>query len=131
MEIFSFDFDGTLCCLDLDNNSLLIQNKEMCNLLKKLKKQGKKVIITSFRDPVKECAIYQKTALNPRILIKDFLEKFNLVVDGIYLTNHTSKLPFLINNNVDVHYDDDVSVISELAFSNIKGILVTPKIIKK
>lgn len=131
MEIFSFDFDGTLCCFDQKNNSLMIKNDEMCNLLKKLKKQGKKVIITSFRDPIKENHIYQKTALNPRFLIQDFLEKFNINVDSVVLTNHTSKLPFLINNFVDVHYDDDVAVIAELIFSNIKGILVTPKIIKK
>ena len=131
MEIFSFDFDGTLCCFDQDHKSLMIQNEEMCRLLKKLKKNKKRVIITSFRDPVKECPIYQKTAENPRILINDFLKKYQISVDGIYLTNHTSKLPFLINNKVDVHYDDDVSVISELVFTQIKGILVTPKIIKK
>ena len=131
MEIFSFDFDGTLCCLDEDNNSLMLQNKEMCDLLRSTQKKGHKVIITSFRDPIKECPIYQKTAEKPRILINDFLKKYKIKVDDIVLTNHTSKLPHLIYHNVKYHYDDDVSVISDLAFSHIQGILITPKIIKK
>lgn len=131
MEIFSFDFDGTLCCLDEDNNSLMIKNDKICDTLKKIKKKSNKVIITSFRDPVKEDPVYQKTAVKPRFLIKDFLKKYKIDVDDIILTNHTSKLPFLMNNQVNVHYDDDVGVISELVFSNIKGILVTPIIIKK
>ncbi len=131
MQIFSFDFDGTLCCLDEDGNSLFVKNDKMCNRLNKFKKNGNKVIITSFRDPFKENHIYQKTAIKPRFLIEDFLKKYKISVDGIFLTNHTSKLPFLINNQVDCHYDDEIEVISELVFSNIKGILVTPIVIKK
>lgn len=131
MEVFSFDFDGTLCCLDEDNNSLMIKNDKMCSILKKVKKKSNKVIITSFRDPIKENVTYQKTAINPRFLIKDFLKKYKIFIDDIILTNHTSKLPFLINEQVNFHYDDDVEVISELVSSSIKGILVTPIIIKK
>ena len=53
----------------------------------------------------------------------------NIVIEECQTSYPTFTVDF--KKNVKYHYDDDVSVISDLAFSHIQGILVTPKIIKK
>mgnify|MGYP006167605781 CR=1 FL=1 len=43
MGIVSFDFDGTLCCVDQDGNSLLRANPRSLTLFKKHKNKQDKI----------------------------------------------------------------------------------------
>lgn len=124
--IVSFDFDGTLCWVNKINVSIFRRNIKIFNILKKHIKNKDEVIIVTFRDPENETE--EKKEKEKRVLIKDYIEKYSLNIEKIIFTNHKAKLPYLIKNNVDIHYDDDNETIETLKNTSIKGILVKKKI---
>lgn len=124
--IISFDFDGTLCWVNRKEVSLIRRNLKIYNILKKYYKENHKIIIVTFRNPKNENK-NMKIKEN-RVLIKDFLKKYDIKVKKIIFTNHNPKKNFLIKEKVDIHYDDCVETIKSLENTNIKGILVKKKI---
>lgn len=124
--IISFDFDGTLCWLNKENISILRRNIKIFNCLKKYLKNKDEVIIVTFRNQDNENE-ESKTKEN-RVLICDYIRKYNLNIKKIIFTNHKPKKEYLLENNVDIHYDDCIFTIKSLESTNIKGILVKNKI---
>ena len=128
MAIVSFDFDGTLCCVDQHNNSLMRPNPRAINFFKKHKKLNDNIYIVSYRNPSHETLDY-KIKHPERILIKDFLKEHDLSVDEIIFTNHESKLQYLINIQSTLHYDDCFKVLQELEDKNIECVYINPIVI--
>lgn len=124
--IVSFDFDGTLCWVNKKNVSIFRRNIKIFNILKKHLENKDELIIVTFRDPKNETE--EKKEKENRVLINDYINKYNLNIKKIIFTNHMPKLPYLIENNVDIHYDDDDQTIETLKNTSIKGILVKKKI---
>jgi hypothetical protein len=128
MGIVSFDFDGTLCCIDQDGNSLLRANPRSLTLFNKHKNKKDKIYIITYRNPENETVEYKSK--NPsRILIQEFLDEHGLSVDGILFTNHTSKLPYITSVNASKHYDDCYKVLQELENTKIELIYITPIVV--
>lgn len=128
MGVVSFDFDGTLCCVDQHNNSLMRPNPRALKLFEKHKKAEDKIYIVTYRNPDHETKEY-KDAHPERVLISDFLRTHELEVDGIIFTNHEPKLEYLININSKLHYDDCFKVLQELENINIECVYISPIII--
>ena len=124
--IISFDFDGTLCWVNKNNISIFRRNIKIFNLLIKHLKNKDKVIIVTFRDPKNETE--EKKEKENRILINDYIKKYNLNIKEIIFTNHKPKKKYLLEKNVDIHYDDDIETIKSLKNTKIKGFLVKKKI---
>lgn len=124
--IISFDFDGTLCWVDKNNISIFRRNINMFNQLIKHLKNKNEVIIVTFRNPANENE--ERKIETKRVLISDYLKKYNLNINKIIFTNHNPKKQYLLDNNVDVHYDDCIETINSLKKTKIKGILVRRKI---
>lgn len=124
--IISFDFDGTLCWVDKNNISIFRRNINMFNQLIKHLKNKNEVIIVTFRNPANENE--EQKIETKRVLISDYLKKYNLNINKIIFTNHNPKKQYLLDNNVDVHYDDCIETINSLKKTKIKGILVRRKI---
>jgi acid phosphatase class B len=124
--IISFDFDGTLCWLNKENISILRRNIEIFNCLKKHLRNKDEVIIVTFRNQNNE--IEELKTKESRVLICDYIRKYNLNIKKIIFTNHKPKKKYLLENNVDIHYDDCIFTIKSLESTNIKGILVKNKI---
>jgi len=124
--IVSFDFDGTLCWVNKKNVSIFRRNIKIFNILKNILENKDELIIVTFRDPKNETE--EKKEKENRVLINDYINKYNLNIKKIIFTNHMPKLPYLIENNVDIHYDDDDQTIETLKNTSIKGILVKKKI---
>ena len=74
MGIVSFDFDGTLCCIDQDGNSLLRANPRSLTLFNKHKNKKDKIYIITYRNPENETVEYKSKNPN-RILIQEFLDE--------------------------------------------------------
>ena len=124
--IISFDFDGTLCWVDKNNISIFRRNINVFNQLIKHLKNKNEVIIVTFRNPANENE--EQKIETKRVLISDYLKKYNLNINKIIFTNHNPKKQYLLDNNVDVHYDDCIETINSLKKTKIKGILVRRKI---
>lgn len=124
--IISFDFDGTLCWVNKSNVSIFRRNIKIFNLLKKHIKNKDKIIITTFRNIKNENNENKKN--NKRVLINDYLKKYDIKVNKIIFTDHKPKKPYLLKNKVSVHYDDCSDTIESLKGTKIKGILVDKKI---
>lgn len=124
--IISFDFDGTLCWVNKNNVSIFRRNIKIFNLLKKHIKNKDEIIITTFRNIKNENNENKKN--NKRVLINDYLEKYDIKVSKIIFTDHNPKKPYLIKNKVNIHYDDCLNTIESLKGTKIKGILVDKKI---
>ena len=92
IEIVTVDFDDTLKMKEDGNpNPFVIQK-----IIKLSKKADKTYIVTSRRD-----------TWDNKLEINDFVEKNNLPIDGIYLTNFADKWYTLEKLNSDMHFDDD------------------------
>jgi len=124
--IISFDFDGTLCWVDKNNISIFRRNINVFNQLIKYLKNKNEVIIVTFRNHENENEELKIEA--KRVLICDYLKKYNLNINKIIFTNHNPKKQYLLDNNVDIHYDDCIETINSLKKTKIKGILVRKKI---
>lgn len=124
--IISFDFDGTLCWVDKNNISIFRRNINVFNQLIKYLKNKNEVIIVTFRNHENENEELKIEA--KRVLICDYLKKYNLNINKIIFTNHNPKKQYLLDNNVDIHYDDCIKTINSLKKTKIKGILVRKKI---
>ena len=124
--IISFDFDGTLCWVNKKNVSIFRRNIKIFNTLKKHLKNKDKVIIVTFRNPKNETE--EKKKKENRVLINDYIEKYNLNIKEIIFTNHKPKKKYLLENKVDIHYDDCLKTIKSLESTKIKGVLVEKKI---
>lgn len=124
--IVSFDFDGTLCWVNEKNVSIFRRNIKIFNLLKKHIKNKDYILITTFRNKNNEND--EKKKEDKRVLINDYLKKYNIKIDKIIFTNHKPKKSYLLKNKVNIHYDDCVETIESLKGTNIKGILVEKKI---
>lgn len=125
MAIVSFDFDGTLCCVDQHNNSLMRPNPHTLRLFDKHKKLKDNIFIVTYRNPHHETQEY-KEAHPERVLIVDFLKTHQLEVDGIIFTNHQPKLEYLLNIKSELHYDDCFKVLQELENAHIESVYITP-----
>ncbi len=124
--IISFDFDGTLCWVNKSNISIFRRNIKVFNIFKKHVKNNDQIIIVTFRNPeneTEELKIKEK-----RVLINDYLKKFDIKVDDIIFTNHSPKLPYLIKYQVNIHYDDCEETIESLKNTKIKGVLIEKKV---
>ena len=92
IEIVTVDFDDTLKMKEDGNpNPFVIQK-----IIKLSKKADKIYIVTSRRD-----------TWDNKLEINDFVEKNNLPIDGIHLTNFADKWYTLEKLNSDMHFDDD------------------------
>jgi uncharacterized HAD superfamily protein len=92
IEIVTVDFDDTLKMKEDGNpNPFVIQK-----IIKLSKKADKIYIVTSRRN-----------TWDNKLEINDFVEKNNLPIDGIYLTNFADKWYTLEKLNSDMHFDDD------------------------
>lgn len=86
------DFDDTLKMKEDGNpNPFVIQK-----IIKLSKKVDKVYIVTSRRN-----------TWDNKLEINDFVEKNNLPIDGIHLTNFADKWYTLEKLNSDMHFDDD------------------------
>jgi len=63
-------------------------------------------------------------SLEERLDIKDRLKEINKTIKNC----HLKKKEYLLENKVDIHYDDCILTIKSLESTNIKGILVKNKI---
>ena len=124
--IISFDFDGTLCWTDKENISIFRRNIKLFNILIKHLKNKDEVIIVTFRNPDNE--IEEFKIKENRVLINDYIKKYNLNINKIIFTNHKPKKKYLLENKVNIHYDDCVDTIKSLIGTSIKGILAEKKI---
>ena len=92
IEIVTVDFDDTLKMKEDGNpNPFVIQK-----IIKLSKKADKIYIVTSRRN-----------TWDNKLEINDFVEKNNLPIDGIHLTNFADKWYTLEKLNSDMHFDDD------------------------
>ena len=92
VEVVTVDFDDTLKMKEDGNpNPFVIQK-----IIKLSKKADKIYIVTSRRN-----------TWDNKLEINDFVEKNNLPIDGIYLTNFADKWYTLEKLNSDMHFDDD------------------------
>lgn len=128
MGIVSFDFDGTLCCVDQHNNSLIRPNPRALNLFEKHKKSKDTIYIVTYRNPDHETTEYKKSHPE-RVLIQEFLDAHDLKVDGIIYTNHQSKLQYLLEIGSSIHYDDCFKVLQELENEHIECVYISPIVI--
>jgi uncharacterized HAD superfamily protein len=92
IEVVTVDFDDTLKMKEDGNpNPFVIQK-----IIKLSKKVDKVYIVTSRRN-----------TWDNKLEINDFVEKNNLPIDGIHLTNFADKWYTLEKLNSDMHFDDD------------------------
>jgi acid phosphatase class B len=124
--IISFDFDGTLCWTNKKNISIFRRNIKLFNILIKHLKNKDEVIIVTFRNQDKE--IEEFKIKENRVLIDDYIRKYNLNINKIIFTNHKPKKKYLLENKVNIHYDDCSHTIKSLTGTNTKGILVEKKV---
>ena len=124
--IVSFDFDGTLCWVNKKDISIFRRNIKVFNIFKKHQEQKDTLIIVTFRN-IKNETEEMKIKEN-RVLLLEFLDKFNLKVNNIIYTNHKPKKPYLLKNKVSIHYDDCFETIKSLEGTAIKGVLIKKKI---
>ncbi len=127
----SYDFDGVLHLSVYPNSIEPIRYfdfnswKPSVNIHQLLKKQydnGCKIIVVSAR----EC-----TSLMKNILYK-YIDKYELPVDDIVLTDRNNKIDFLLKYDVIRHYDDNIMMKYELENSGIEFIFVqNDKIIER
>ena len=91
-EVVTVDFDDTLKMTEDGNpNPIVIQK------INKLRNKADKIyIVTSRRD-----------SWDNKLEINDFVEKNNLHIDGIHLTNFADKWYTLEKLGSDMHFDDD------------------------
>jgi len=92
VEVVTVDFDDTLKMTEDGNpNPIVIQK------INKLRNKADKIyIVTSRRD-----------SWDNKLEINDFIEKNNLQIDGIHLTNFADKWYTLEKLGSDMHFDDD------------------------
>ena len=92
VEVVTVDFDDTLKMTEDGNpNPIVIQK------INKLRNKADKIyIVTSRRD-----------SWDNKLEINDFIEKNNLQIDGIHLTNFADKWYTLEKLGSNMHFDDD------------------------
>lgn len=122
-QVVSFDFDGTLH-VDVHNGNPIdywndnpTPNPEIINKLREEAKTAKIVIVSARHDDALP-------------VVKAFVKRHSLPIDGIYFTGLESKLPILKKLDVVRHYDDLVDYIKGLEEAGIKHVLVVPDVTK-
>ena len=112
MKTISFDFDDSICMEDGSPNF------PMLAIIKKHHKLGNNCVIVTARNKENE----ENPKDEKRIIIKEFLKKFNLPIKNCYFTNHELKGPILKKINADTHYDDDETQLKSAKENGIKAI---------
>lgn len=97
----SFDYDFTLT------------NPNIAALVKVFQNAGHNISIISSRSTKFDCSdIYNKA--------------HELHIYSITLTNRTSKIPYLLYDFIDIHFDDDLDVYNQCLANNIVCIPIYP-----
>lgn len=113
----SFDYDDTLTMPVLEKDAIrYVPRPEYVELAKKYAAEGNEVIIVTARS---NADIHQKE-------IKKFIKENELIIAGVYYTNHFPKGPKLKSLNVDIHYDDRQDHIDSAKYHGVKGVYVEP-----
>lgn len=98
----SFDCDGTL---HRDGRPMW----PAMGLLRWHHEAGHLVVIVTTRTEVHERPDWWRVHESNRVLIHDFIGRYRLPVNGIAFTSHQRKVATLLQNEIELHYDDDLA----------------------
>ena len=126
-RVVTFDFDDTLSLSHWDEEKEVFVHDGPHNLfiekLKEHKQAGDTVYIVTSRNERFEERALQNPAQKS---ILEFVDEYQLPVDGIYFTNGKSKIETLLNLQSSIHHDDDLEDINDAEANGIKAIISDP-----
>lgn len=122
IKTIASDFDDSLCCWEQvhigwgpswNNEFVYTWNTKLINELLEFQANGYIINIVTFRGP--SSGGYNKEEYGIDKYVEELKDKFGLIINEVFYTDRTSKLPFLKQMNAERFYDDYDSVVCEIA----------------
>lgn len=127
-EVVTFDFDDTLSLSHWDDEvDWWVHDGPHDAFIDKLNQYltdpSKKVLIVTSRFEDKE----QDSLEHPdKMAVQEFLDKYNIKVDGIHFTNGQPKIETLLSLKSTIHHDDDPGDIIDARNNDIEAVVSDP-----
>lgn len=127
-KVYTFDFDNTIMMTRPDEDWGEVvdgPNQKIIKLMHEYDQNGDRVIIVTSRHEKQEHSQWydrDHPAYMPSV--SEYVQKYDLPVDGVVFTNGDLKANKLIELRSDLHYDDDEEEIAAAKESGIKVVQV-------
>ena len=126
-KIVTFDFDDTISLShwsdEVDGWEHIGPHTPFIEKLRMHKLKGNTIYIVTSRHEKYES---QAEATSHQRSVQEFVDDYNLPVDGIYFTNGKSKIETLLTLGSKIHHDDDPEDITDAIENGIEAIISDP-----